>query len=205
MKKLLLSLLLVSGMTVFAKEVKPQPEQQAKKNYVVNVSVGIAPWSDYSVKGTTVDGDGTATEFNVTAMKEVKQNWYAGLGFGVHKLADGETKLGGHTLGSYEDYYSYPLYLTTKYEFPVVGNGIKPYVKADLGYAFNGRVKYDVMGEHGKEGVDNGLYAAAGFGIEQNNINVGMMFKTTQGKIDRDDCDNYRVMLTVGYDFDFSI
>ena len=98
-----------------------------------------------------------------------------------------------------------PLYLTTKYEFPVVGDGVKPYVKADLGYAFNGRVKYDVMGKHGKEGIDNGIYAGVGFGIEQDNINVGMMFKTTQGEIDGEDCDNYRVTLSVGYDFDFSI
>lgn len=182
-----------------------EKNEVVKKNYVINFSAGVTPFTDYSAQGSTVDGDGAPFEFAIEAMKEVKPNWFAGLGFGIHNLADGETKLSGRTLATFEDYKSYPIYLTTKYSFPVVGDGVRPYVKADLGYAFNGRVKYDVMGETGKEGIDNGLYAGAGFGIEQNNINVGLMFKTTQGEVKGHDYDNYRVVLTAGYDFDFSL
>lgn len=205
MKKLLLgTMLLALGVVASAKEVTPKPEE-VKSDYVINISAGVSPFSDYTVEGTTVDGDGAGFELSVEAMKEVKHNWYVGLGFGYHNLSDGETKLGGHNIGEYEDYDSYPVYITTKYSFFTIGDGIKPYVKADLGYAFNGDVKYDIMGEHGKEGVDNGLYAGVGFGLEQNNINAGLMFKTTQGEINGNNCDNYRVVLTVGYDFDFNI
>lgn len=58
MKKLLLATMLFSiGAMASAKEVVSKPVVE-KANYVVNVSVGVAPWSDYSVDGTTVDGDG---------------------------------------------------------------------------------------------------------------------------------------------------
>lgn len=204
MKKLLLATMLLSiGVMVSAKEVSPKPEEVTpqKQNYVVNMSVGVTPFADYTVKGTTVDGDGAGFDFDLSLMKELKPHWYAGLGFGVHNLNDGVTRLGWHTIGHYEDYKSYPIYLTTKYELFAI-NGIRPFVKADLGYAFNGAVKYEVMGEKGKEGIDNGIYAGIGFGLEQNNINANLMLKTTQSE---NDFDNYRMVLSVGYDFDFSL
>ena len=200
MKKLLLGLVFLLGTTALATEVVP-----VKENYVINISAGVTSLSDYSLDGSTVDGDGVGYDFSIEAMKEIKPSLYAGLGFGVHDLPQGETKLKGHTLGYFEDYKSYPIYLVAKYEFQTIGEGVRPFVKANLGYAFNGRVKYDVMGERGKESVDNGIYAAIGFGLEQNNINAGITFKTTHGDLDGNDFDNHRVILSVGYDFDFSI
>lgn len=213
MKKLLIGLLmLATGAFCFGKEVVPateiEKEPVIEQSFVdgmkLYVRAGIAPWSDYHADGTSVDGDGVGFETAIEVTKDIEKvpNLEVGLGFGFHQLADADTRLNHNTLAKYEDYESYPLYLTARYSFPVVGDGVTPYVKADLGYAFNGSVKYDVMGEHGKEGVDNGLYAGIGAGIEQNNINVDIMYKTTQGKVDKDDVDNYRLIMSVSYKFD---
>lgn len=199
MKKLLLLALLVVGTVAYGKEVTEKTHK-----YTVHPRVGVGIWNDYHADTTSVDGDGASFEAGVELLREIKPNLQAGIGFAYNNLADGDTKMLNKNIGEYKDYKSYPLYLTARYSFPVVGDGVTPYVKADLGYAFNGRVKYDIDGVgEGKEGVDNGLYAGIGAGIEQNNISVDMMFKTTQGEINGEDVDNYRVTLSVGYNFDF--
>lgn len=215
MKKLLIGLLmLVTGAFCFGKEVvhateiekEPVIEQSFVDGMKLYVRAGIAPWSDYHADGSSVDGDSVGFETAIEVTKDIEKvpNLEVGLGFGFHQLADGETRFNHQTVAKYEDYESYPVYVTAKYSFPVVGDGVTPYVKADLGYAFNGRVKYDVANGFitGKEGVDNGLYAGIGAGIEQNNINVDIMYKTTQGKVDKNDVDNYRLIMSVSYKFD---
>ena len=214
MKKLLFVFMFVLGTLGFAKEefaVAEAPKEPVVEKSVVDgmnfyVRTGVTAWSDYHVRSSSVDGDGVGYETSLELTKKLEKypNLEVGLGVGFHSLADGETMFYGQRGAKYEDYKSYPIFLTARYTFPVVGDGVTPYVKADLGYAFNGSVKYDLVGGAitGKENIDNGIYAGFGAGIEQNNINVDVMFKTTQGEVDKHDVDSYRILMSVGYRFD---
>lgn len=193
MKKLLIAGLLLLGIsaTAFAQ----------KGDFNIYPRVGAGIHNSVSMDGTTIESDSASWEVSIEGTRELTDNFEVGLGIGFQQLADVKNKIDGYTLLTGEDYESYPLYVLAKYNFPVVGDSVRPYAVAHLGYAFNGDVKVKVEDTSWKEGVDNGLYAGIGAGFEQNNINVDAMFKTTQAEADGDDFDQYRFVLSVGYRF----
>lgn len=195
MKKLLIAGLLLLGIsaTAFAQ----------KGDFNIYPKVGAGIHNSVSMDGTTIESDSASWEVSVEGTRELTDNFEVGLGIGFQQLADVKNKVGGDRILDGRDYESYPIYALAKYNFPVVGDSVRPYAVAHLGYAFNGSVKYNnyLDEESGKQGVDNGLYAGIGAGFEQNNINVDAMFKTTQAETDGDDFDQYRFVLSVGYRF----
>lgn len=194
MKKLLIAGLLALGVsaTAFA----------AKGDFNVYGRVGSGIHNSVSMDVNTVEADSISFEVNLEGTRELTDNLEVGLGFGFHELADVETIVDGRTMFQGKDYESHPIYVVAKYNFPVVGDGVKPYAVAHLGYALNGSMKAQYAGgKEYKENVDNGIYAGLGAGFEQNNINVDAMFKTTQGEVEGKDCDQYRFVLSAGYRF----
>lgn len=108
-------------------------------------------------------------------------------------------------------YDSIPLFLTAKYNFNT-GTAFKPYIKADLGYAFNKINKAEIYVNGVKEEVGsgkmkNGLYTGIAIGIEYNNFLTELSYYLTKSKWvddgESDKYDNKAVRLSVGYKFNF--
>ncbi|MGX6592739.1 outer membrane protein [Cetobacterium ceti] len=113
-------------------------------------------------------------------------------------------------------YDSLPIYFTGKYNFKTESSW-NPYIKANLGYAFNlnaDKTKFtDNTGTQSiKTKVKNGLYTGIGAGVEYNNYLVDIMYQTNFAKAYLSDSKdgnssksklNYsRVTLSVGYKLD---
>ena len=110
-------------------------------------------------------------------------------------------------------YKSLPLYAVAKYNIPL-GTNVKPYLKADLGYAYNFGEKDAIEtwdGPIAKTSVDNGLYYGLGAGIEYNNFVVELMYKVNRAKVQHEyngaksskfDYEYSRTTLSFGYRFD---
>lgn len=90
---------------------------------------------------------------------------------------------------------SIPIYITAKYNFPVLYDNFIPYIKADGGYSFNisddGSVEYRFFDPatsqltvgKGDTKFTNGAYAGLGVGVEYNNFLIDLMFKMNTGKV----------------------
>ncbi|MCJ8342556.1 MAG: outer membrane beta-barrel protein [Cetobacterium sp.] len=113
-------------------------------------------------------------------------------------------------------YDSLPIYFTGKYNFKTESSW-NPYIKANLGYAFNlnaDKTKFtDNTGTQSiKTKVKNGLYTGIGAGVQYNNYLVDIMYQTNFAKAYLSDSQdgnssksklNYsRVTLSVGYKLD---
>lgn len=125
----------------------------------------------------------------------------------------------------FQGYDSVPIYLTGKY---VLTNewAFKPYLKANLGYSFNfgnEDIKYSDGVEHENESTDtdlggqtfdaynistdikNGLYYAAGVGVEYKSLALEMLYQANEGKMsigNKDYNSNYeRISLILNYEF----
>ncbi len=179
MKKLLISLFLVAGLSTFA----------AKQTVEVKTGLDFGGKydTDYWFGEDKAKGGafelGTEYRYEVTPGLEVG----GGLAYQSHK------KLKDKSL-NYEGFNSVPVYATAKYSFNA--GAVKPYVKADLGYSFN------------TNHYRNGFYYAAGAGVSYNNFNAELMYKENKSRFDDiifDDNINYkRVTLGVGYNFDLT-
>jgi opacity protein-like surface antigen len=66
------------------------------------------------------------------------------------------------------------VYATLKYEFNPYGN-LKPYIKANIGYSIN------IQGDLGS--VDNGMYYAAGVGVDYKNFIVDLSYQYNEGSV----------------------
>lgn len=125
----------------------------------------------------------------------------------------------------FQGYDSVPVYLTGKYILTKEWT-FKPYIKASLGYSFNfgsDDVKYSDGVEHENEATDtslggqtfetyklstdtkNGLYYAAGVGIEYNSLSLEALYQVNEGKLsigNKEYNANYeRVSLILNYKF----
>ena len=89
--------------------------------------------------------------------------------------------------GTTKGFHSVPLYATARYNFST-GSDVVPYVKANLGYAFNsGSMKREwrIPGlSHGKDEVKfgSGMYYGVGAGIQFKNFVVDLTWSSTSTK-----------------------
>ncbi|WP_163468955.1 outer membrane beta-barrel protein [Fusobacterium sp. IOR10] len=212
------TILLLAALTVasasYAKEIMPVAEMPtetmavAQSDMYLNVRVGgdIMAKYDKVYQGYFDDStDGFGGEVALEGYKMLNDNVDVGLGLAYQFHADRDSKNGVDGV----EYDSVPLYLTAKYNF-ITDSNIKPYLKANLGYSFNfnaSDAKSSSIGSTGTS-VDDGLYWAAGAGMEYNNFTVDLMYAVNKAESSADsysvksDNDYDRVVLSVGYLFD---
>lgn len=216
MKKLLLiSALLSLGSMAYSSD------------YNISVKTGVDVWSKYkstSIEGTEVsngDSDGLGFEFALEGTKNITSNLELGIGLAYQRHSDLDKNsfedAGVKLKASVDRYDSIPLYIVSKYNFNAFENGIKPYLKANLGYSFNldkGSLKLD--GEKIADmKMDDGVYFGIGGGIEYQNFFVDLMYQITTAKAKyktqkpmgtehyKKDMDYSRVTLGFGYKFTY--
>lgn len=194
------------------------------------LKVGISPfvgYKDYSAKiekenKKITDGkpDSLGYELGVEYTRNLNKNLELGLG----AMYQSNSKLKSYTvengvknqMGKYD---SIPVYLVTKYSFEEFENGVKPYLKGNLGYSFNFNEKNGYFSD--KEGkypyssnVTNGIYLALGGGIEYNNIGIDLMYQVNGAdlsikdkedgiKTKKDYFGNAKITLGVSYKFNY--
>ncbi|MEG1411598.1 MAG: hypothetical protein RSD36_17310 [Terrisporobacter sp.] len=240
MKKLLLcSLIAISGIS-YGKEVVAVPEVivedvvsetiEVKEISLNNIylRVGISPFTGYDKYSAKFDKenkkitdgkpDSLGYELAIEYTRSLNKNLELGLGVAYQS----NSKLKSYTveegikskLGKYD---SIPVYLVTKYSFEEFQNGVKPYLKGNIGYSFNFNEKNGYFSdEEGKypysSDVTNGIYVALGGGIEYNNIGVDLMYQVNDAdlsikdkelgnKTKKDSFANAKITLGVSYKF----
>lgn len=178
-----------------------------------------ASYTGYEYSGVDIlsdSTDGFGGELALEGYKSITDNFDLGLGiaYQFHADRDKQGVPGGEISGA--DYNSIPVYLTAKYNFNL-DSGIKPYLKANLGYSFNfdssdleAKGTRENTGDNYKvsTNVENGLYWALGGGVEYKNFTVDLMYAITTAeteakKLDGKEKNDYgRVVLSAGYRFD---
>lgn len=212
MKKILLALFAITSITAAA-EVH------------VYGKVGADIYSRYNKIETaqsqlSTSGKARGYSLMLEATKDFTPNTEVGVGLGYIRRI---SKRAGKPLKT-PSYDTIPLYATAKYN--IDGNGTwKPYVKADLGIAFNdssSTLEFDWYGvKAGKSDLDvgHGVYAGVGVGAEYNNFVADLSYHITtakakgsyEGTIDNNTTvkgefnyyNNHAITLAVGYKFDF--
>lgn len=262
MKKLSLalgSLLLVSGVA-YGKEVAVAPVEVVTETvYVAAVApspvtnvygrVGLDLWSEYDnssiVAAQVSDGDtdGIGFEVALEVTRNITDRLELGLGIAYQRHADLNSynwNLGELTDGyidkvgvDVDRYDSVPLYVVGKYNFEPFDNGLKPYLKANVGFSFNfdkGDTGIKVTGSGGRldrsyklgMDVENGFYMGIGGGFEYNDFFVDLMYQVNTAEAEFDanselgnigvsgintlaetDMDYSRVTLGFGYKFTY--
>ena len=210
------TILLLAALTVasasYAKEIMPVAEiapvmETAQSDMYLNARFG----GDIMAKYDEIDGilddstDGFGGEVALEGYKMLDDNFDVGLGLAYQFHADRDSK---NSVSGVE-YDSIPVYLTAKYNF-ITDSNMKPYLKANLGYSFNfNSSDGDVSGTSFNTSIDDGLYWAAGAGMEYDNFTVDLMYAVNKAESSADsysvksDNDYERVVLSVGYIFDF--
>ncbi len=214
--------------------VAPVVEEVIVEEVVVAPVVAPAVWNYYGRIGGDVwskyskfEGlnDKTYTigyEAAVEITRNFTPNFELGLGTAYQVHSRNKTVDFNSADGVYEGstkmakYNSVPVYATGKYNFDSM-NGFVPYLKANVGYSFN--IKDGHINSNDADGtsfstratVDNGLYYAAGAGVEYNNIVMDVMYQVNQAKASLSNLDNTltqkskldysRVTLSLGYKF----
>lgn len=210
--------------------VAPVVEEVVVEEVVVAPVVAPAVWNYYGRIGGDVwskyskfEGlnDKTYTigyEAAVEITRNFTPNFELGLGtaYQVHSRNKTVNITEANVSVKMAKYDSVPVYATGKYNFDSM-NGFVPYLKANVGYSFNikdGDIKFN--DDNGntfstKATVNNGLYYAAGAGVEYNNIVMDVMYQVNQAKASLSNLDNTltqksklnysRVTLSLGYKF----
>lgn len=180
-----------------------------------------ASYTGYEYSGVDIlsdETDGFGGELALEGYKSLTDNFDLGLGIAYQFHADRDkqeiSEAGNAGEISGVEYNSLPIYLTAKYNFNL-DSGIKPYLKANLGYSFNFgssdfKAKEDGTGDVFKTNTEaeNGLYWALGGGLEYNNFTVDLMYAVTKAETKvkdaniKDDNDYGRIVLSAGYRFD---
>ena len=220
---------------IFEETTAPVVTETVTLNETLSVNnlyfrAGISPlavYKDYSAKiekenKKITDGkpDSLGYELGVEYTRNLNENLELGLG----AMYQSNSKLKSYTvengvknqMGKYD---SIPVYLVTKYSFEEFENGVKPYLKGNLGYSFNLNEKNGYFSD--KEGkysyssnVTDGIYVALGGGIEYNNIGIDLMYQVTGAdlsikdkedgiKTKKDSFANAKVTLGVSYKFNY--
>ncbi|MGL5963401.1 MAG: outer membrane beta-barrel protein, partial [Fusobacteriaceae bacterium] len=187
----------------------------------VNLRGGWDFWSEYD--GFTFDSDpilsSKTKDFGGEVALEVYKHWDKfDLGLGVayqdHTERKTVTDSDGYSLDGAE-YKSVPVYLTGRYNVNYWDWAVTPYLKANIGYSFNFdsdsiSENFEGVNTSYSTSVDDGLYWAAGIGMEYAAFNVDVLYGETQAKSKVDginskfDNDYKRVTLSVGYKFDIN-
>lgn len=219
MKKLLLiSALLSFGSMAYSSD------------YNISVKTGVDVWSKYdsaNMLGQDMyngDSDGLGFEFALEGTKNITSNLELGIGLAYQRHSDLDKNsfedTGMKAEVSVDRYDSIPLYIVSKYNFDTFENGIKPYLKANLGYSFNldkGNLNLNIDGSSTNTDMkmDNGVYFGIGGGIEYQNFFVDLMYQITTAKVKykiqepteiehyKKDMDYSRVTLGFGYKFTY--
>ncbi len=196
--------------------------------YNIYGRVGVDAYSEYDIikeAGESINKKETDTvgyEVALEGTVEVIENVEVGLGIAYQK--HGKSKSGSYSIIGVNDvvetmntqvasFDSVPVYTVLKYNFPIDGTEIKPYLKANFGYSFNmkkGSSKADGVGTLETK-ISNGLYYGAGIGVEYQNFFLDAMYQINEAKAalkDTDiemkkDYDYSRVTLGFGYKFNF--
>lgn len=211
MKKILLGLMVLSFTAIAADETKLY--------FKTGLDISREFKNDYirgDVSNRGVDGEG-GFEFAIEGTREFYPNLELGLGIALqdHGKPDKVSLSYNQTFQIIKNtgYKSLPVYAIVKYNIPLESS-IKPYLKADLGYAYNfgeEDAREILDGPIAKTSVDNGVYYGLGAGIEYNNFLFEIMHKVNKADISysfndgdhlKGKYDYSRTTLSVGYRFD---
>jgi len=249
MKKLLFGLFCltsvgaVAGDTYLGKGetiVQPVVEKEEIFGFGVGLrtglGLGVSSNHDWDGNDFGGDSDDYGWEAGIEAERYVNKNFSWGIGALFQDHIDSEPVHKSSIVTTTKDYLvntrtkggvfdSVPIYLFGKWHFADF-DGVKPYVKTDIGYSFNFgeenfKVDTDILLDsglysevsNGKLKVDNGLYWGAGVGVDFRNFFIDLMYKDTRAKTEVDwdhltgvrkgDHRHERVVLGLGYNFNF--
>ena len=179
MKKVLLGLAVVSSMAMVGEGT----------NLYLKTGLDISGKFDkVNILGENANkSESDRLGFDLTAevTREFYPNLELGLGLSYQDHGRPEYIRNGNDKVQNTGYKSLPIYGVAKYNIPLESN-IKPYLKADLGYAYNFGEKDAIEtwdGPIAKTSVDNGLYYGLGAGIEYNNFLFEVMHKVNKADI----------------------
>lgn len=187
----------------------------------INLRAGWDFWSEYDDYKGDYDTllSKKTKDFGGELAIEAYKSWdHFDLGLGVAYQHHMKRKTNTDSFGdSYSgaEYKSVPLYVTGRYDINYWNWAATPYIKANLGYSFNfdsKSVKETLStGETYSYGtkVDDGLYWAAGVGVQYEDFNVDILYGANYAKTKvsdgpdsmKFDNDYERVTLSVGYRF----
>ena len=227
-KLLLLSTILTLGTTTMANtnEIIRKGENHLYFKAGANV---ISRYSQYTGKNSQIIGnkkitDGKTDDFGyelaIEGTRNLNENFELGLGVAYQR--NNNTSLYFNSKderSSMSRYDSIPIYVTGKYNFNLFGNW-RPYFKGNIGYSFNIKEENSIFATKGKPTlyktkVDNGLYAGIGVGVEYNDFLIDLTYSVNYAKASLDGInqkdekikaqrfDYSRLILSVGYKFDF--
>lgn len=179
----------------------------------INLRAGWDFWSEYGNfnrhEKYDTDLSKKTKDFGGEMAIEAYKSWdYFDLGLGVAYQHHMKRKSTDGVSGA--EFSSVPLYVTGRYDINYWDWAATPYIKANVGYSFNFNSK-DVDGPDYSYGtkVDDGLYWAAGVGVQYEDFNVDVLYGANYAKTkvngekdsDKFDNDYERVTLSVGYRF----
>ncbi|MGL5088997.1 MAG: hypothetical protein ACRC6Z_06045, partial [Cetobacterium sp.] len=185
----------------------------------INLRGGWDFWSEYGDFSNNNNGDlfnlsNKTKDFGGEVALEVYKYWDKfDLGLGVAYQDHMGREATTVRSNSYEgvEYKSVPVYLTGRYNVNYWDWAVTPYLKANIGYSFNfDSEDYKAAGKSYSTSVDDGLYWAAGIGMEYEAFNVDVLYGANHSKSKVDgvnekfDNDYERVTLSVGYKFDMN-
>ncbi|MHA4989663.1 OmpW family outer membrane protein [Cetobacterium somerae] len=180
----------------------------------INLRAGWDFWSEYGNythrhSNRDYDLPKKTKDFGGELAIEAYKSWdYFDLGLGVAYQHHMKRKTNNDISGA--EYKSVPLYVTGRYDINYWDWPVTPYIKANVGYSFNFDSKSlnTSAGDFGTK-VDDGLYWAAGVGVQYEDFNVDILYGANYAKTkvngdgfnDKFDNDYERVTLSVGYRF----
>ena len=174
MKKLLLLL----GVMVSATAMADVIEVRAGGDLTHNGKFKGGEYKGYNVKlkkKSTRNGFEIAGEYR----KSITDAWElgGGIAYKFNRISEEGTEKKG--------LYQVPLYLTARYNFKN-DSEVTPYVKANLGYAFNsGKLKNSNPSYDFEAKFKNGFYSGLGTGIQYKNFVVDLSYNWNITRVDR--------------------
>ena len=208
MKKVLLGLAVVSSMAMVGEGT----------NLYLKTGLDISGKFDkVNILGENANkSESDRLGFDLTAevTREFYPNLELGLGLSYQDHGRPEYIRNGNDKYKIQDINHYQ-YMEQQNIIYLLESNIKPYLKADLGYAYNFGEKDAIEtwdGPIAKTSVDNGLYYGLGAGIEYNNFLFEVMHKVNKADINysfndgeklKKSYDYSRTTLSIGYKFNF--
>lgn len=176
----------------------------------INLRAGWDFWGEYKSlerhENSNAELSKKTKDFGGELAVEAYKSWdHLDLGLGVAYQHHMKRKSADGVSGA--EYQSVPLYVTGRYDINYWDWAATPYLKANVGYSFNFDSKSlnTPAGDFGTK-VDDGLYWAAGVGVQYEDFNVDVLYGANYAKTkvdggDKFDNDYERVTLSVGYRF----
>lgn len=204
MKKIFLVIMVLLGLNIFAEEItdgsviKSDDVVVSDENTATNEIVIEETVKDDSTEKDKflrlkfvggIDGEmrshktkdhvldiGNTYEALFEGVYRVNETYEVAMGTGVQKLGAMET-----SIKDFDNVYAIPLYLSVKRNFfkgPI-------YLKTNLGFSFNiptdeTKEFYKAISYNGESDIKNGLYYAAGLGMDIGNIEIEAMYAVNE-------------------------